>query len=340
MPAMSQQWPPQQPGQSQPSGPYGPPQDPGQYGPLSSYGQGGQYGQYGPPSQGGQYGQYGPPSQGYPPQQPGPQGEPSAPAYPTYPPAQPGAPGMPGPANQYPPQYPPQYPSGPYPPAGYPGGYGAPPSYGMPPAPKPSRGWVVPLIVVLILLILAGGGGAVFALSRGGTNTASGTPTATATIAATATPTTGPAPAGFTLYTDPAGYYSIIAPSAWKTDAQSGFVQFSSTSDVALVEVGFESVATGTATDDLNAFFTSFSSSGGGTVSHKQSPTSATLGGESGLQESADLTKSGLTFHAVVLVADRSGGRALVAYLSPTATFSSLNSQYFQQMIASFTFLK
>ncbi len=145
---MSQQWPPQQPGEGQPYDPYT--QQPGQYG---------QYGPYTQPRQQGQTGEQPQWSQGgagYPPA-------------PTYPPSPYGSP-----------TYPQGYPTGGY---GAPPPYGMPPA---PRQPRSRVGLIVGIIAVI--LVLGGGAAYALTRNGGTTTAATGTPTATPTTAPTATP--------------------------------------------------------------------------------------------------------------------------------------------------------
>jgi hypothetical protein len=354
---VSNTWPPQQPGQAQPNDPYdpydpyGPSQGSGQYDPPSQYWQGGQYDQYD------QYdGEYGPPSQGYGPPQPWQQSHPSSPAYPpqppypTYPTYPTYPPGMAGPPSQYPgqsppgpgqfaPPYPTEWSAGPW--------YGAPPSYGVPPVPEQPRRWVDRLLVALIVLVLFAAGGAAFTLAHGGGfHAASGTPTAPI-IAPTATATPAIPPSGFTFYADPRGYFRFAVPSDWTTQTQQSGESVGVTNGPigAIFAVVFEPFAIKTQTDDLNAAFTSvLTGSDGstivGTFAHRQGPTTITLSGNPGKPESADFTIQGYTFHGVVLVADHHGGRVIIGYLALANVFANANSEYFQPMLTSFTFLK
>jgi hypothetical protein len=218
----------------------------------------------------------------------------------------------------------------------------------MPPAPHKSGGWVVPLLIVLILLVLAGGGGAVFALTRGGASTASGTPTATATTAATATSTVPSAPPGFTTFVDPAGDYSLAIPQDWSTTTTTtpsgskeiGFTSSSLPSVALEVEYLSNVPLDGQQNTVSSAFFNNVASQSHGTVSNRQGPTSVSLAGETWSQYTGDLSLSGQTLHIVLLIAGHAGSTAFVAYLAPKNSFSSDDSQYFQPMLQSFTFLK
>jgi hypothetical protein len=206
--------------------------------------------------------------------------------------------------------------------------------------PQPPRRKANPLLIAVIVLVILAivGAGVALALSRGSDNGAAGQSAATPTIAATATPSV---PAGFTLFKDQGGIYSLAVPSDWaQTKSSSGGASinlFSSTQAEAAFEIATipESGLDPTAT--INGFFSG--ASGGGSVTNKQGPTTIQQAGETWTQESADTTVSGSLEHVVVLFAGHGAGSVLIAFLAPKSNFDSFNTQDFQPMFTSLQFL-
>ena len=281
-----------------------------------------------------QYAQY-PQQPGMAPSQPllPPQGPAAAPGYPPGYPGYPGyPPGYPIDPRMMPPMAPPSVPLGvPYPSA-YPGLPMVP--------PQPPRRKVSPLLIAVIVLVILAivGAGVALALARGPDTGAAGQLAATPTIAATATPSV---PAGFTLFKDQGGIYSLAVPSDWaQTKSSSGGASinlFSSTQEEAAFEIATipESGLDPTAT--INGFFSG--ASDGGSVTNKQGPTTVQQAGETWTQESGDTTIGGSSEHVVVLFAGHGSGSVLIAFLAPKADFDSINTQDFQPMFTSFQFL-
>ncbi len=217
--------------------------------------------------------------------------------------------------------------------------------YGAPPAPAKRRRWplIVGVIVAVVLLACVGGGAFAYsklhsfvgAVSTGVSQTETAS-AATATPAATAAPSI---PANFTVYSDSTAKFSIAYPNSWQKSASGGDVIFLDTAEAADVVVG--SVDANIPQSDINSTESQFfkSAAGAGTYNNLQGPTTVTYAGESWTQESADITSSGQTLHAVVLVANHGSHAYVIGYLGAKSAFATLDAQDFQPMLNSLSFL-
>lgn len=254
--------------------------------------------------------------------------------------------------GQPPPEMPPTatYPYSGYP--GYPGG----PMMSPAPPPPPSKKAPVALIAVLVALAVVVVAGVLFAalvLARtGGLGSASATavPTATALPTATPSPTASIAnvPAGFTAYRDPAGLYQIAYSANWtKTESSQQGVNTAIFTDSSQRSTGLEVTPvalqvpqSGLANLD-DSFITGFAKgAANATVTNKQGPSDVTLAGETFVQESADVQTSGAMVHLVVLAGVHGTTTYNIAYFATTGDFSGADTQFFQPMLQSLTFLK
>jgi hypothetical protein len=247
------------------------------------------------------------------------------------------------PPTQPPGQYPPPYPQ--YPPP-YPQYLsGAPPAFGMPPAPeKKAPGWLVPVIVAAVLVLLAAIGGGAFALTRGGSPSvaATATPAATNTPAPTATPAV---PAGFKLYTDSSNLFQMVVPADWSASGtavdQRGAL-FTSASQPIAFDAKYVAGATPSSSEIAtlgDTFFTGVAGASG-TIAHRTGPTPVLLASITWTQFAADVTSSGVTLHAVVLVGVHGNNTFVLAYAGLVSDFATLDTQFFQPVLQSFTFLQ
>jgi hypothetical protein len=193
--------------------------------------------------------------------------------------------------------------------------------------------------VTLVVLVALGGAGVAFALTHGGSPSASTPPTATATAAASATPAV---PSGFKLYTVSNGTYSLIVPESWDTSGSGAETTIESVATGAFVEIEYLNGVPLNGQQDQTAdgFFNSVASAASGSVSNRTGPTSVSLAGETWYQYEADVSIASQSEHVVLLVGSHDNSSALIAYLAPSDSFSDLDSQYFQPMLQSFTFLK
>lgn len=316
-----------------------PPQGQGWYGPPSQgFGQYGQYGQYGPPSQG--YGPYAPPSQG--------QGW-YAPPVMSAPPSQYRVGGQ---VDQW------GAPLGPHDAAGmsqpfvyqyFPDGQALP----SPAEPSSGLGRLAAVIGVAMVIVIALGMVGIVYFGGPLNKTATIGPTPTPTFGPTPTPTAPPLPSGYTLYIDKNGLYSMGIPSEWTnvTDqasgaaslpSGSGFVAYLDAAQGGLLEIAY----TPGSTSDLDAletrFFDSAGStiSGGATVSHVSGPSTVALAGESWTQRSGDITETGYqqTLHVVIIATSHHGHVFMVIYGALQSSFSTMDTNYFQPALATFTF--
>lgn len=226
------------------------------------------------------------------------------------------------------------------------------------PLPRPSEsasglGRLAAVIGVAMVIVIALGLVGVVYLGGPLNRTVANGPTPTATIGPTPTPTAPPLPSGYTLYIDKNGLYSMGIPSEWNnvTDqiagssnvsSDSGFVEYLDAAQGGLLAISY----TPGSTSELDAlesrFFSSAASamSGGATVSNLSSPSAVTLAGESWTQRSGDitLTSYGQTLHLVVIATSHRGHVFLIAYGGLQASFSTMNVNYFQPALATFTF--
>jgi hypothetical protein len=215
----------------------------------------------------------------------------------------------------------------------------------MPPAPeKKAPGWLVPVIVVAVLVLLAAIGGGALALTRGGSSSVAATPTPvpTNTPAPTATPA---APAGFKLYTDASNQFQMFVPADWSATGTAGDqrgVLFSSASKPIAFDAKYVAGATPSSSEIAtlgDTFFTGVAGAAG-TITHKTGPTPVSLASTTWTQFAADVTSSGVTLHAVVLVGVHGNNTFVLAYAGLVSDFSSLDTQFFQPVLQSFTFLQ
>ncbi len=215
-------------------------------------------------------------------------------------------------------------------------------STGYPPAPAPSvpavsvtdyfqsgRRSATPLIVGLVVLLVLGGGAAIFALTRGGLGQTQGaaTPNAAAAVA---------------TYTDMDGVYTLSVPKTWLTTGNAALTTFGPAAEPGVrVEIERLEVALNGHQDDVaSSFFDSAASSAGGSVTNRAGPTSVTLAGITWSQYSGDLTVGATTEHMVVLIADHAGSTVEIASIAPKDSFTSDDTQFFQPMLKSLTFVK
>ncbi|MGH2486974.1 MAG: hypothetical protein ACRDHE_13270, partial [Ktedonobacterales bacterium] len=217
--------------------------------------------------------------------------------------------------------------------------YAPPPMQGyqppMAPPPAARRNPIIPIALVVVLLLVAGG--AYLFVKNKNHNTAGGT-----------------LPAGYTVYTDTGGLYTIGYPGGWtKTDSgESGIsaVVFTNTDQSDVFEVA-ELPSAGVSTTDLSTvlgdFFTGFATSlpnGGGTVTNQTSPRNVTVAGQTWTQEGGDVnytdnSGNSATAHGEVTAISRNGHVILLADVTQDASkFSGEKTQYFSPMINSFAF--
>jgi hypothetical protein len=343
-PPEPQQYPPQR-GQPPRQG-YGPP-DQGYGPPDQRFGPPDQG--YGPPDQG--YGRsdqgYGPPDQGYgPPSQRRQQGGWSQ-SQGGWQGAQDGqwAPGprSQGGAGQYQPNAP--YPGQAGPPPGSPYGtpYGQPYGYdggyrnAPPPQPPQRRNWLLPITLVVICVLVAVSAVGAYELTHRARPTTTGvqnTPTL-ATGTATGTPRI---PAGFKAYADDTAHVRFAIPNDWTTTGSvSGstgleVVSADQNSYILVKQYNFVGDNTGAANGALAG------AAGTGSVTNKVGPSNVSLAGATWVQESADITRDGVTIHMVVLVTTHDQATYLLGYFALSSSFSGSNHNYFQPTVQSFTF--
>lgn len=270
-----------------------------------------------------------------------------APPYAPAPPSQPFQPyqAMPAPPSQpfQPYQAMPAYPTQP--------GYTAYPQGAAPAAPPKRRRWpiVVGVIAAVLLVLCVGGGALAYAnlrsfvgtvsvgVSQTETAQAALTPQATPTLEATPTPVI---PANYTLYTDSSAGYSVAYPDSWTKHVSKSDVVFDDNNEPADMLVGWidanfsQSEIKSTETQ----FFKSVAGSGG-TYHNVHGPTTVTLAGESWTKESADISVSGQSVHAIVMMANHGSNSYIISYLATKSSFASLDARYFQPMTQTFSFL-
>lgn len=202
--------------------------------------------------------------------------------------------------------------------------------------------WIVGGVVALVLIACIGFGA--YAYSLAPKITAAETQTAlaneaTATPVATATPSV---PAGFTQYTDDTNGFSVAYPQSWTKSTESSGgdsgVQFLDTSDAAdwLVLVSSQTLSPSEVITTENTLLQASSSDQ--TDTNLQGPTTVTYGGASWTQETADATDSGTTLTASVLATSHGGKEYIVFELASKDSFATIDQQYFQPMLNSFTF--
>lgn len=283
--------------------------------------------------------------------------EPIPPSQPVYPsqPAYPQQPGYPTNEPTYPataaggqafyagnqPTMPGMQPTMQYPGQPYPGGPGVAPQ---PNAPRRNRAAIFGIIggVVLLACVLACLGGLYF--TRGVAGKISTSIRATLTARPATATATASMPVGFASFTDPGGYYRLNAPTAWKATSTSTYSGWLSSSPIAEVAIASAS-GSPTSSDIQNAIgqtLKSFSTGAGGSGSYTttQGPTTVSLAGESWTQEAADVGVKGVTLHSVVMGATHNGRFYIILYVAPKDTFDTTDTQSFQPMLNSFTFLQ
>lgn len=244
-----------------------------------------------------------------------------------------------------------------YPYPGYPG-YPGGPMMSPPPPPPPSKKTPVALIAVLVALavvVVAGVLFAALALARpggfaGAAATATAVPTATAIPTATPSPTASIAniPSGFTAYHDPAGLYQIAYSADWaKTESsvQGATIALFTESSQSSTGLEIASITSQIPRSELanldDSFITGFAKgAANATVTNKQGPSDVTLAGETFVQESADVRTSSAMVHLVVLAGVHGTTTYNIAYFAAAGDFSGANTQFFQPMLQSLTFLK
>jgi hypothetical protein len=209
---------------------------------------------------------------------------------------------------------------------------------------------IVGVIIGVLLVLCVGGGAFAYANLRSFVGTvsvgvsqtetasaATATPVATATPEATATPVI---PANYTLYTDSSAGYSVAYPNSWTKHVSKSDVVFDDNNEPADMLVGWvdANISQSEIKSTETQFFKSVAGSGG-TYHNVHGPITVTLAGESWTQESADITVSGQTVHAIVLMANHGSNSYLISYLATKSSFASLNARYFQPMVQTFSFL-
>jgi hypothetical protein len=260
------------------------------------------------------------------------------PTYAAYPPM-PQQPQMPQQAAQWP-----AAPSMPLPPTAP---YGAASGYAPTPAPlaeKKVNPFLIAGIVIVVaaLVTCAGIGVAIYSLAHSAGGSTSVTPIASPSPAATATSSL---PVGFAAFSDNNGLYAVAVPASWThtpTSAQTISLDvFSEPRQQAAFEI--ESVNAASSGQDpktLDDLFIKTVASNGN-VTNKRGPSSVTVGATQWTQESGDVTIRAIgATHVVVLATTHAEHTMLIAYLAPAKTFSGLDTQYFQPMLANFRFLK
>ncbi len=199
------------------------------------------------------------------------------------------------------------------------------------------------ILSVITLLVLLGGGllvagingkGPLARLNGQSANTTQ-TPAASPTPTATPTPSV---PAGYQLYTNSSQTFSIAYPSNWQTSNISANLgsgaQFQGVSQIFLVT----DIGPGAGnTAYLDQVFCEGDSSGSGFGGKPTKPKQVSIGGQQWTEE--ECTNSSKGAHAAVETIIYNGHVYLIAYSSPTTTFSSNRSQYFTPMEQSFKFL-
>lgn len=231
-----------------------------------------------------------------------------------------------------------------YTPPGMPGlGYPLGPMEPTPQQKRSNKGLIFGTIggVALVVLIAVF---ALVALAPRVTNTMRIGTTSTNTPAPTATPTI---PANFKVYTDASKVYELVVPQSW-TNSSLG-----STNKVGIqtwTSLGSSGNALGNTVfqveytkqqSDLQSLDDEILKALSGTVSSKKGPTSVTIGGQSWMQESGDSASDGLIHngHIVVQATNHGGYMLVITYAADSSNFSIINSQDFQPMVNSFTFL-
>jgi hypothetical protein len=218
-----------------------------------------------------------------------------------------------------------------------------------PSAPAKRRWPVIVGVVLAVILVLCVAGGAIayaglnkfagkvsIGVSQTETALASDSSSATSTPVTTATPAI---PSDFTPYTDSAAGFSIAYPNTWQKSKSGNDVLLVDPYEAADMVIG--SVNANIPQSDINSTESQFfkSAAGGGSYSNLQGPTTVTYAGESWTEESADITSSSQTLHAVVLVANHGSRAYVIGYLSAKSSFATMDAQDFQPMLNSFTFL-
>jgi hypothetical protein len=193
------------------------------------------------------------------------------------------------------------------------------------------------LPVVVVLLVLLVGGGSAYVLMHGKAPSPPATVHGTATSATTGTPG---APAGFRRYTDSGAHVQFVMPNDWTTTGSVGgssgliLVSPDETSYFLVGRLPLVGDNVGAASGALTG-----AAGSSGTVANKVGPTQVSLAGTTWIEESADVTRDGLTVHMVVLVTTHSGATYLLGYYAPSSSYAEANTRYFQPIVHSFTFL-
>ncbi len=159
--------------------------------------------------------------------------------------------------------------------------------------------------------------------------------------AATVTPTV---PVGFKVFQDQSETYQVIAPVDWSQTTNYDFVGFADPSNSATFAVGTYGapINDSTIVESENSIFKSASTGGGGSGAYYnvQGPTKIKLAGETWTQESADVSVARGVMHVVVLITVHDSSTYILMYAAIQPSFSKFNSQDFQPMERSFTFLR
>jgi hypothetical protein len=111
------------------------------------------------------------------------------------------------------------------------------------------------------------------------------------------------------------------------------------TSPDSTAALGIESVPSGNGNEvgAANAALSGVADSG--VVDNKQGPSYVTFGGATWVQESGDLTRSGMRVHMVVFVAIRGTHAYLLFFIATIGTFAADDGRYFHATTRSFQFL-
>jgi hypothetical protein len=221
------------------------------------------------------------------------------------------------------------------------------------PEPSSGSGRLLAVIGVAIVIVIALGLVGIVYFGGPLNRTVANAPTPTTTIGPTPTPTAPPLPSGYTLYIDKNGLYSMAIPSEW-TDVTdqvlgsvnlppgSGLVEYLDAGQGGILEIVYAPGGTSDLDAQETRFFSSVSSSVGtaATVTNLSSAQTLTLSGESWTQRTGDLnlTNYNETIHLVVLATSHHGHVFLIAYGALQQSFSSMDANYFQPALATFTF--
>lgn len=221
--------------------------------------------------------------------------------------------------------------------------------------PEPSEGSFRLAAVIGVALVVVIALGLVGIVYFGGplNKTVTLAPTPSPTIGPTPTPSPPPLPSGFTLYMDRNGLFTMGIPSEW-TDVTnlvqgsgtlptgSGFVAYQDSGLGGILEIVYTPGSSGDLDAQETHFFSNVSAwiGANATVSNLSDPQTVSLANESWAQRAADvdLTDYGQTVHLIMLATSHHGHVYLIVYGGFQTTFSSLDTNFFQAALSTFTF--